>query len=345
MNYFVYIKDILGVKTNVDNFKWIYGSVAPKSDESEFEQCKIKVYLSVKDTECVFDKSFDIEELDRYNYFYAQKNKNKIYYDRNFIFNSKTRYSIEIINNNINIVVNKNYYKYIKYKFMNLHSLGYILSDIVSGILLLNGYATLHCSSIKIGKKTIVIFAPPSTGKTITSLNLCKVKDARFISEDIAVTDGINIYSVPWTSTFRFYNHERESKIDKLTNSVIKMIPLFELFKLKKKKSIQTYMKDILLANSSEITDIILLGRGEANILKTKKDIFESIINLNKYAFNYHKSPSMLVVNYFNSEISLDEMYSIEKEIIKKMVDNSNSYRIFAKNAIEYSEMIKSNLI
>jgi hypothetical protein len=345
MNYFVYIKDILGIKTTLDSFKWTYGSVAPKASKSGFDQCKIKIDLSVRKTNDVFDKSFDIEKLDRYNYFYAQKNNNKIYYERNLLFNSKLRYSIEVLNNNINIVINKNYYKFVKYKFMNLHSLGYILSDIVSGILLLNGYATLHCSSIKIGEKTMVIFAPPGTGKTITSINLCEDKEAKFISEDIAITDGDNIYSAPWTSTFRFYNHDKESKIDKLIDFINKKIPLFQLIRVEREKSIQSYMENISFLNFSKITDIIILGKGETNIVKTKEDLFEHIINLNKYEFNYHRSPSMLVINYFNIEISVDEMYRIEKEIIKKMIDNSNSYRILAKNAFEYSEIIKSNLI
>lgn len=345
LNYFVYIKDILGVKTNLDSFKWVYGSVAPKTSKPEFDKCKIKIDLSVRKTSDVFDKSYDIEKLDRYNYFYAQKNKNKIYYDRNLIFNSKLRYSIEILNNNINIIINKNYYKFIKYKFMNLHSLGYILSDIVSGILLLNGYATLHCSSVKIGEKTIVIFAPPGTGKSITSINLCEDIDAKFISEDIAITDGDIIYSVPWTSTFRFYNHDKELKIDKLIDFINKKIPLFQLVSIKKKKSIQSYMENISFVDSSKITDIIILGKGETNILKTNEDIFENIVNLNKYEFNYHKSPSMLVINYFNLNMSVDEMYRVEKDIINKMVSNSNTYRILTTNAFEYSEVIKSNLI
>lgn len=150
MNYFVYIKNLLGISTNLDSVSWVYGSSAPKTDKDEYEKCKIKINLQVKKTEDVFDKSLNIEDFDRYNYFYAHRNERKIYYERTFLFNSKLRYSIEIRDDKqIDIIVNKNYFKYIKFKFMNLHSIGYILTDLASGLLLNNGYATLHCSSVK----------------------------------------------------------------------------------------------------------------------------------------------------------------------------------------------------
>lgn len=155
--------------------------------------------------------------------------------------NSKLRYSIEIIENDINVIVNKNYFKYIKYKFMNLHSLGYILTDLISGVLLANGYATLHCSAVNIGQRSLMIFAPPSTGKTITAIKLCENENAKFISEDIAITDGENIYSVPWTSAFRFYNHEKESKFNRFADILCKNIPIFQLLSIKKQKSFDSF--------------------------------------------------------------------------------------------------------
>lgn len=345
MPYFVYIKDILGIETNLSSFGWIYGRVAPETDRSEFERCKIRINLNVGKTDDVFDKSLEIDKLDKYNYFYAVKGEKKIYYERNIFFNLKLRYSIEIHDNSINIIANKNYYKFIKYKFMNLHSLDYILSDIATSMLLLNGYATLHCSSVKIGEKTMVFFAPPGTGKTITVINLCRNNNAKFISEDIAITDGNDIYSIPWTSTFGFYNHDKESKVDRLVDSLKKTIPLLQLMKIKKEKSYKSYLENIQSEEISNITEIILLGRGKADVIKTKEGMFESIINLNKYEFNYHRSPSLLVMNYFNPEISTDKMYETEKRLFNKMLDNSNSYKIFAMNALDYSEIINDNLI
>lgn len=345
MNYFVYARNLLGVKTNASNFSWVYGRVSPQVSEKEFENCKIKIKLEVRKTEDVFDESFRIEDFDKYNYFYARKNENKIYYERNLLLNTKLRYSIEIIGNHVNVIINKNYFKYIKYKFMNLHSLGYILTDLISGILLTNGYATLHCSSVKVGGRTAVIFAPPGAGKTLTAINLCEKTEASFITEDIAITDGTNIYSVPWTSTFRFYNHLKESKLDKFVNLLKKKIPIFELITLKKKKSIDSYLGENISLESSKITDVIILGKGPTRVVTSNKGVFENILNLNKYEFNYHRSPTMLAMSYFNPEISIEEMYNAEKEIIKKIIDRVNTYKIYAEDPRDYYKIVINQLL
>ena len=346
MNYFVYIKDLVGVKTNLESLSWVYGSVAPKADKEDYERCKIRVDLKVARTEDVFEDSFDLDDFDRYNYFYAQKDEKKIYYERTFLFNSRLRYSVEIVDDNlINVVVNKNYFKYIRYKFMNLHSLGYILTDLVSGLLLNMGYATLHCSAVQVEDKTLVIFGPPSTGKTITAIRLCETAAAKFISEDIALTDGKDIYSVPWTSTFRFYDHEKETRSEKMTASLMKKLPIFQLMGGKNRKAIDSYIDEDLIIDQSPITDIVVLGKGEEGVVFDSSDIYEDIINLNRYEFNYDKSPTMLVMNYFNKSISLEDMNAREKEIVRTLVDSCHSYRVFSNSALDYESILREEAL
>ncbi len=77
---------------------------------------------------------------------------------------------------------------------MNLHSLGYILTDLASLLLLRRGYAPLHCSAFKSGDATVVITAPPNTGKTLTSVMACMEHQADYIAEDLAITDGQDIF-------------------------------------------------------------------------------------------------------------------------------------------------------
>lgn len=341
MNYYVYVEGILGVKTNSSKFKWVYGVSAPKTTESEFEKCKIKIVLDVRKSKEVFDKTLNIDDYDKYNYFFARKNERKIYYERNFIFNSKLRYSIKVIGNDyLNVIVSKNYFKHIKYRFMNLHSLGYILTDLASGFLLINGYCTIHCSAVKVKDKAIVIFGPPNTGKTLTAIKLCELDETKFIAEDIALIDGENVYAVPWTSTFRNYNHYKESKLDTLANMLSSKIPILQLFSLKS-KSIIDYIGCGRILIKSKITDVVVLGKGDNEVLKCNEGIFESIINLNKYEFNYHRSPTMLVMNYFNPDLSIDRMFDLEKSILSKMINNSDLYRINAKSTLDYWEIIR----
>lgn len=345
MNYFVYIKNILALKTNAENFSWCYGCVAPKTTEADYNACIVKINLSVRKTADVFDKSIKLETLDRYNHYYAMKNSQKIYYERNYFLSAKHRYSIEVIGNEVNVVIDSNYFKYVRYRFMNVHSLGYILTDLISGLLLMNGYATLHCSSVSIGDKALVIFAPPSTGKTLTALRLCEYPNAKYIAEDIAITDGDVIYSVPWTSTFRCYNHSKETKSDRFVDTLRKKVPVFQLAPQKKRKSIYAYLNEDFLVDSAEITDTILLGKGELDVTRSDHGFLEKILNLNKYELNYYRSPSMLVMNYYNSDFSMDQMYEAEKLILGKLVKNNPSYRVNAINAMDYSKLIIEHIV
>jgi len=346
MNYFVYVKDILGVRTNLDQFSWNYGTIAPKASAEEFNKCKMKVNIEVRKSNDVFDYTIDKENYDKYNYFFAKKNQRKIYYYRDFLFNSKLGFSIEIIDNcNINVVVSKNYYKYVKYRFMNIHSIGYILTDLVSGLLLVNGYCSIHCSAVRLNNKTLVIFAPSNTGKTLTATRLCLQEGAEFITEDIAITDGENIYSAPWTSTFSYYNQEKYSKFDKLVDILQDKIMLLQLILLRKKKSAEEFFGKNNILDSSKITDIVLLGKGQNQVVKNKEGMFESIINLNKYEFNYHKSPSMLVFEYFNPDLSIEKMFNIEKTILNNLLNNTNGYRVYTNCPLDYTKLITDKII
>lgn len=345
MNYFVYVDEILGVKTNYHEFAWSYGTVAPKSSKEQFEKCKIRIHVDVRKSKDVFDKNIDLKKMGKYHYFSAVKGENKIYYERNFFGNSKLRYSIEIHNNEINVIVGQNYMKYVKHRIMGLHSLPYILTDIVAGLMLNNGIATIHCSAVNKDNQTIIIFAPPNTGKTLTSIRLCKNNNFKFISEDFALTDGDNVWAVPWTSTFRYYDEINESKLDTFINKVTTFFPVIELISIKKKKAIDRYLGENSIKYFAEATDVVVLERGESSINRNKIDGFRKIINLNRYEFNYHKAPSIIVMDYFNEGFSPEIMYDTEKKILKKLINKCNYISIAEENAQKYSDIILKEVV
>ena len=341
MKYYINAKGILGLKTNVDRVNWVYGSEAPQSSEEEFRNCKIKVNLLVKKTKDTFDHDFSKAKLDRFNYFYAAKDRKKIYYERDFLFRTKLRYSVEIIDEHtVNLSVNENYFRYIKYKFMNIHSIGYIMTDIVSGLLLLNGYATLHCSAVSIESKGTLIFAPPGTGKTITALRLCEDRNVKFMSEDIAITDGVNLYSVPWTSTFRYYHHHKQSRREMMISKIRKLVPVFQLISVRK-KSASAFFEELSFVERSTISRLILLSSGEVDAIQKIDDVKRQILNLNRYEFNYDKAPTMLVFHYFNPDFDLEKMSRSEQSIVLKMTSDSEAFLVSSANALEYASLIR----
>ncbi len=345
MNYFVYVDGILGVKTNEKEFAWSYGTVAPKSTKEKFDVCMIKINVDVRHSNEVFDEDIDINKMGKYHYFRANKNENKVYYERNFLGRSKLRYSIQLNGNEINVVVGKNYMKYVKHRIMGLHSMSYTLTDITAGLLLKNGIATIHCSAVNKGQQSIIIFAPPNTGKTLTSIQLCKDHNFKFIAEDFALTDGVNVWSVPWTSTFRYYDDINESKIDTIVNKITSVLPVMELISVKKNKSIDKYLGEDSIKHFSKATDIVVLERGVSDIERGKSEGLRKLINLNKYEFNYHKAPSIVVMDYFNDGFSPEAMYETEKSILSKLIENCNYVSISEENALNYANVVLNEVV
>jgi hypothetical protein len=344
MNYFVYVKDILGVEINRSEFSWSYGTVAPKSSKNEFEKCKIKIFIDVRHSNEVFDKRVNFNKIGKYHYFSASKNSNRLYYERNFFGRSKLRYSIEIKNNDVYIIVGDNYFKYVKHRIMGLHAMSYILTDIVCGLLLKNEIATIHCSAVNKNGQSMIIFAPPDTGKTLTSMRLCLNHNYNFIAEDFALTDGQNLWAVPWTSTFRYYDDINNSKLDSIINKLTAIFPVLGLFRVTKNKSIDKYIGMNRVRLFSKATDIVVLERGEPNINYDKVEGLEKIINLNRYEFNYHKSPALIVMDYFNRGFSPEAMYIKEKEILGNLIERCNFMCISDLNALNYSDVISKKI-
>jgi len=339
-NYLVNVEEILGVKINRKDFKWSYGTVAPLSTKDEYEKCLIKIEIDVVKDKMVFQNLEKSENIGKYHYFLGEKNAQQIYYERSFFFGKKLKYSIKITDNKVKVIVGNSYYKHVKHRIMGLHSISYILTDITSGLLLQNGLATIHCSAVNSDNQTIVFFAPPNTGKTLTSIQLCKNNKFNYIAEDFAITDGETIYSVPWTSTFRYYDDINESIFDKISNKFKKVLPILELISFRKNKSIDKYIGMDRIKKVSKVTDVAILERGPQSITQDKEDGLRKLINLNKYEFNYHKAPAVVVFDYFNNNFSPDKMYLKEKEILKKLLDNTNYYCVMESNALNYATSI-----
>ena len=57
------------------------------------------------------------------------------------------------------MVANRNFVRWIRFRFNNLHSPGYHLTDLASAMLLQQGLSPLHCSSFRVGESTVVVVA------------------------------------------------------------------------------------------------------------------------------------------------------------------------------------------
>jgi hypothetical protein len=225
---------------------------------------------------------------------------------------------------------------------MNLHSVGYILTDVASLLLLHRGYAPLHCSAFRKGDATVVIFAPPNTGKTLSTMMACLEYGAEFLAEDVAITDGRTVFSVPWTSTFRYYLRVDSGCLLRLVNALTQKIPVLELLPLVKVKPVNAYIDEKQMLSRSDVTHVVILEHGETAVQRTPPDeAFRKIANLNRYEFNYHKAPLFLAHEFFNPSLNIEAACQTERDILKQLINNARElWVVRTPDATEYTSLI-----
>lgn len=318
--YYVASPGVLAVATNAPNFKWSFATTAPPVTLDEFDDCAVRLRLDVVD-----DVSIPrADQVGKYHYWLGNPDEDVLYYDRSFVLGKRLRMAVHgVCSGSPTLTVNRNYYRYISHRFMNLHSVGYILTDLAALLLLRSGFAPLHCSAFKSGDATVVVAAPPNTGKTLTTMLACMEHSADFIAEDLAITDGRTVYSVPWTSTFRYYNQVEQGFATRLRHRATKLLPLVELIAPSNPPPITRYVPTDRLTARARATHLLILERGPAGIDDVGTDeAFPRVHNLNRYEFNYFRSPLAVAYEYFNPQLDLVGALRTEESILRQLLEN-----------------------
>ena len=175
----------------------------------------------------------------KYHYFHGLAGADDLYYRRTFMGRRDLWMRLSgLLSNEIHLEVNPEYARYVTHRFMNLHSPGYVLTDVVAWALLRAGLAPVHCSGFTVGDDAVLVLAPPNTGKTLTTMTACMEMGAGYLAEDVAITDGESLFSVPWTSTFRYYDTIDTSRRSRALNRLTKIFPPAELLPVAKSSRI-----------------------------------------------------------------------------------------------------------
>ena len=315
--YYVYCEGILGVRTNIKDFKWIYGSEAPETCATEYKKCLIKFDVISKSDHSIIQNQNSYQKTFQ-TYFWDIHSK-KLHFRRVFPLKFKMAYSIRTDMNYVSVEVGEHYYKFLKNRVMNLHGMYYLLSDLANILLLKNGYLTLYASAVSdaSSKHGVVCFAPPNTGKTLLATTLCREKGYSLIGEDIVITDGNKIYSCPWTNT---YNNRRDQE-----NATV-LVQRKELLSLAAKKD-------------CPVTDLAVLSLGEEHVETDKTKIFNKVLLLNGYLFQHYSSPIVTILAYFD-ELFNCKWNQIANEMIGRLVEKFSCYEISAADSGSFFSIV-----
>lgn len=263
--YGVYCKGILAVKTNVKNFRWIYGTAPLTTNEEEYQKCAVKVNVVViPEKKLKKTKSWD-KKFQAYTW---DNNEKEIFYWRK-IFGLSIGYSICLKDNTIYAKIGENYCRLIKNRTMNLHSIYYLLSDVANIVLLKHGYLTLYASAVADGSSECgtFFFAPPNTGKTMTATMLCKHFGYSLVGEDVVIADGNRIYGCPWTHSYR-------KKGDRFDSAGV--------FRCGERP------EKLKVCDTCDITELVTLSLGPTEVNTSKEELLRQIKILNGYLFCYY---------------------------------------------------------
>ena len=239
------------------------------------------------------------------------------------------------------IRVNPTYLRRVSHRFMNLHSIGYILTDLAGLLLLREGYSPVHCSAFRQGDATVAVIAPPNTGKTLTAITACLEHDAMFLAEDLAITDGSTIYSVPWTSTFRYYKGIDSRWSSRLRAKLTNWFPPLELVAQKSPSPITDVVQSDCVLPRATATHVAILARGQSSVEPlTINDAARRIQNLNRYEFNYHKAPLVVAAEFFNPAIDISGACRREQEILRQLASSTQCILVRDNDPTRYAQRI-----
>lgn len=318
-SFYVYCNGILGVKTSITKFKWVYGSNAPSVSETEYDRCKVKFEIDL-----VPEKK--LTEIDRYdNKFqsYYWDNKKQTVFCRRTIFEKiHLGYDISINENVVKAKIGSNYQRIVRKRIMHLHDPYYLLSDLANILLLKNGFMTLYASAIKhsLSDKGVVCFAAPNTGKTLTATSLCKNNEYRLVGEDIVITNGKQLFSCPWTASYRKKGSAPDSS--------------GSLGRVNKSNSFE-------FCEECKITDLVVLEAVDKDTISDKTETLHRISVLNGYLFNYCSSPIVKLLAYFSKEYHI-EWYSRILMMLEQMVSENDCHIVGSSDPLKFSEKVQN---
>jgi hypothetical protein len=345
-HYYVASKGVLAISTNAKDFKWSFGTCMPEGSEGDYRDATVKLKLTVADDDSEIDGAAGSrapQEWGKYHYFSGVVGADVLTYRRKFLLGSELRLvARDLLTDEPRVVVNRHYYKYITHRFMNLHSIGYMLTDIAGMLLLRKGFAPLHCSAFRAGDATVLVIAPPNTGKTLTTMMACMDHGAEFLAEDLALTDGRTLYSVPWTSTFRYYSRVDERLSSRFASKATEMFPPLELFRFSKPNPVNRYVEQRRILDSSPITHVAILERGDDCILEEdRSEVLRRVLNLNRYEFNYHKAPAVVAHEYFNGGFDTEAAQRAEREVLRNVVTTAGAcWVVRSMDPTRYARML-----
>jgi hypothetical protein len=290
----------LAVRTSIPRLTWPWGSAMPEVGQDDYDAATVRVRVAV-DRGSIDLRAHREAHSQSFHRFSGTHHGRSVQLERRIPGVGPLRLEVSgVLDQEIAVTANLRYASLVRYRAMGLHSLGYVVGDLVETRLLHEGLVPLYGAAIRHPDWGVVLILGSSmTGKTVTAFRACREHGAELIAEDRVILSGAGLLAVPWTtSSLRAGQRAGRSRQDPVPVAA---------------GDIGT-VDHVVVLEKSGTHDRSALGRTEAE---------RRIGILSRTVSQYHVSPAVLAYAYFNSELDIARLMATEVDGWRTVIDRA----------------------
>lgn len=271
---------------------------------------------------------------------------NTIRREYNFPCNIKAKLTIRDLDDCPALEINKNYYRFGKFRINDFYPVGIHLRDTLILGLIKAGYIPLHGVAFASGNQGIMAVGPPGIGKTKILVNAI-LHGYQYIADDLTIADtDCNLYPCLGISSLayesgidQFYKHNIKQKCNmKMKKFISSIIPIINVPYI----DFNILSSNIKVSNKAIIDKIFILKRGNDSIKKLSADeAMRLILRMNRLEFPYFGNKLLQAYSLLNLRFDLQEVMHIEEEMVRELAEKVDCYLCVASNSEDYFTFIQ----
>lgn len=220
--------------------------------------------------------------------------------------------------------VNPTYHKLGRMTLGNMHSVGWLLRDLLNIQLLLKHFALLHAAAIQSDAACVVVVGLSNTGKSTTSFNLTLNGLCKLFGDDLVATDGRNIYACPYTAT-NVSPGELSDMGSRSSQWLFRNIPFYGNFGPTKRIPICSHVGEQKMAQPTPATHVVFLRRSSTcSTSPIETAAAHSLLTAsNRTEFTFMNSPLFCAFDYLQGTNQVRDAIDNERDTFSELLDST----------------------
>lgn len=235
--------------------------------------------------------------------------------------------------------VNDTYHRLGRASIDTVPSVGKLLEDIVTLQLLANEHAILHCAGLQHDDGVAVLIGVANTGKTTTTIELVRRGDAKYVAEDIAITDGDRLYTCPYALS-AIDETLVDGEVDSVYRWLAHKVPLLDRVYTGSFDSIYDVLEPHQIQCSGPVTDVFFLTPDPSREPAT--DPSKTVRLSNRAEFTYSTSHVLLGAQYLGYDVDVHDAMETEERLLDDLVSGAEVTRLHGGPAQLFDEVRRS---